>query len=155
MDRAHCARCPRTAAVIAGQPRLNSVIHGSHFFSRLVPGTHLSKHCGPSNFRLRCHLALVVPPGVRIRVGNEEREWVAGRCLIFDDSFEHEVWHDGDEDRVVLICDLWHPEIVLEKHVLPQLNPKQHDGIEAAMRGQHLYLQERTYSTGTTIVRGD
>lgn len=38
---------------------------------RLVAGTHLSAHCGPSNFRLRCHLGLVVPPGVRIRVGDE------------------------------------------------------------------------------------
>jgi aspartate beta-hydroxylase len=40
---------------------------------------------------LRCHLGLVVPPGVRIRVGDEVREWTAGECLIFDDSFEHEV----------------------------------------------------------------
>ena len=63
--------CPRTAQVIASQPRLNSVIYGSHFFSRLVGGTHLSAHCGPSNFRLRCHLGLVVPEGLKIRVGEE------------------------------------------------------------------------------------
>ena len=44
--------------------------------------------------------------GAGIRVGTETREWRAGECLIFDDSFEHEVWHDGDSDRVVLICDL-------------------------------------------------
>ena len=105
-DAAHCAQCPSTAKAIASAPRINSVIFGSHFFSRLTPGTHLSKHCGPSNFRLRCHLGLIVPPGVRIRVGTETREWRAGECLIFDDSFEHEVWHDGDSDRVVLICDL-------------------------------------------------
>ena len=70
-DQEHCAMCPRTAQVIASQPRLNSVIYGSHFFSRLVGGTHLSAHCGPSNFRLRCHLGLVVPEGLRIRVGEE------------------------------------------------------------------------------------
>ena len=45
-DAAHCAQCPTTARVIAAQPRINSVIYGSHFFSRLVPGTHLpSLHC--------------------------------------------------------------------------------------------------------------
>lgn len=152
-DRAHCERCPRTASVIAAQPRLNSVIFGSHFFSRLVPGTHLSKHCGPSNFRLRCHLALTVPPGVRIRVGHETREWQPGKCLIFDDSFEHEVWHDGAEDRVVLICDLWHPEIILEKHIVPLLNEKQREGLSAAVAQRHLVLQERTYSTGASVAR--
>ena len=89
-DAEHCAACPRTAAAIAAQPRLNSVVHGSHFFSRLAAGTHLEAHCGPSNYRLRCHLGLVVPAGARIRVGEEVREWRAGECLVFDDSYEHE-----------------------------------------------------------------
>jgi aspartate beta-hydroxylase len=155
LDRTHCAMCPKTAAVIAAQPRINSVIYGSHFFSRLIPGTHLSRHCGPSNFRLRCHLGLVVPPGVRIRVADEVREWKAGECLIFDDSYEHEVWHDGSEDRIVLICDLWHPEIDLERHILPMLNEKQRESMARAQAGQHICLQERTYSTGATVLRGD
>lgn len=146
-DRAHCELCPLTAAVIARCPRINSVVHGSHFFSRLVPGTHLDKHCGPSNFRLRCHLALV-PEGLRIRVAQETREWTVGKCLIFDDSFEHEVWHEGSEDRVVLICDLWHPEVDLSAHIVPMLNERQREG-------RHLYLQERTYSSGQTVRRGD
>ena len=154
-DRAHCALCPATASVIAQQPRLNSVIFGSHFFSRLAPGTHLSKHCGPSNFRLRCHLALVVPAGVRIRVGEEVREWRPGQCLIFDDSFEHEVWHEGTEDRVVLICDLWHPDVDLATHIVPQLSPTQLEAFEHANAGRHLLLQERTYSTGESVRRGD
>ena len=37
-DQQHCSLCPKTAAIIAAQPRINSVIFGSHFFSRLVPG---------------------------------------------------------------------------------------------------------------------
>ena len=32
-----------------------------------------------------------------------------GTCLVFDDFFEHEAWNHTDEDRVVLIVDLWHP----------------------------------------------
>jgi hypothetical protein len=152
-DAVHCAQCPSTAAAIAAAPRINSVIFGSHFFSRLTPGTHLSKHCGPSNFRLRCHLGLIVPPGVRIRVGSEVREWRAGECLIFDDSFEHEVWHDGNEDRVVLICDLWHPDVDLESMIYPILSPTQREAMECAMQGRHQILQQRTYSTGTTVAR--
>lgn len=154
-DRAHCELCPITARTIAAQPRINSVVHGSHFFSRLVPGTHLSKHCGPSNFRLRCHLALIVPDGLTIRVGSEMRRWEPGKCLIFDDSFEHEVWHEGTEDRVVLICDLWHPEVDLDKHIKPMLSEKQAEAMRHAMAGQHLYIQERTYSSGQTVRRGD
>jgi len=33
--------------------------------------------------------------------------------FVFDDSFDHEVWHDDPnaESRIVLIMDLWHPEL--------------------------------------------
>ena len=39
------------------------------------------------------------------------RTWKEGKFIIFDDSFEHEVWHDGDTFRLVLIIDFWHPEV--------------------------------------------
>ena len=36
----------------------------------------------------------------------------AGATLqVLDDSFEHEVWNDGDTARVVLIVDVWHPAL--------------------------------------------
>ena len=31
--------------------------------------------------------------------------------MVFDDSFEHEVRHNGHEDRLVLILDTLHPEL--------------------------------------------
>lgn len=142
--QAHCARCPRTAALIASRPEFNSVIFGSHFFSRLTPGSHLSAHCGPSNFRLRCHLGLCVPAGVRIRVGSEVREWEEGECLVFDDSFEHEVWHEGDTDRIVLICDMWHPDLDVVVDVMPALKrADQHEAVAAARSGAPLPLHQR------------
>ena len=30
---------------------------------------------------------------------------------MFDDSFEHEVWHHGEADRIVLIVDFIHPQL--------------------------------------------
>lgn len=39
------------------------------------------------------------------------RSWEEGKIFIFDDSFEHEVWHNGTEFRLVLIIDVWHPEL--------------------------------------------
>ena len=46
-----------------------------------------------------------------IRVGSSVEHWRDGRSLVFDDTFEHEVWNDSDEDRVVLIFDIWRPEL--------------------------------------------
>ena len=34
-----------------------------------------------------------------------------GAGIVFDDSFEHDVWNDGDRRRVVLVLDLWHPDL--------------------------------------------
>ena len=39
------------------------------------------------------------------------RTWREGEFIVFDDSFEHEVWHDGNSTRLVLIVDLWHPDL--------------------------------------------
>ncbi len=50
-----------------------------------------------------------------MRVGNETRMWQEGRCLIFDDSWEHEVWNDSNSDRVVLLVNFWHPDLPQEK----------------------------------------
>ena len=89
-DEAHCKLCPQTATAIAACPAFNELLCGAHFFSRLGPGTHIGAHCGPSNLRLRCHLGLRVPEGCCIRVGDEVRAWEEGKCLVFDDSFDHE-----------------------------------------------------------------
>lgn len=43
------------------------------------------------------------------------RTWKEGKFIVFDDSFEHEVWHDGTEPRLVLIVDVWHPELTEEQ----------------------------------------
>ena len=56
--------------------------HYSHaFFSALVPGSHISPHCGPSNKMLRCHLPLLGLEGARLHVGDEVRRRSAARGL--------------------------------------------------------------------------
>jgi aspartate beta-hydroxylase len=53
-----------------------------------------------------------VPPGdCAIRVSDHTEHWQEGRCMVFDDSYEHEAWNHTDEDRIVLIVDLWHPAL--------------------------------------------
>ncbi len=79
--------------------------------SILKPGTHIPPHHGMINTRLICHIPLVVPNGCRLRVGAETRDVIEGRAMIFDDSFEHEAWNDGDAVRAVLLFEIWRPEI--------------------------------------------
>lgn len=31
--------------------------------------------------------------------------------FIFDDSFNHESWHEGEKTRINLILDFWHPDL--------------------------------------------
>ena len=81
-------------------------------FSILAPHKHIPDHCGPYKGIVRYHLALKVPEPrdqCRIRVGDEIVTWEEGRSLIFDDTYEHEVWNDTDGERVVLFVDVVRP----------------------------------------------
>ena len=80
-------------------------------FSLLKAGARIAPHTGMFNTRLVCHLPLIVPPRCTFRVGNEVRERREARLFIFDDTIEHEAWNDSDQDRVVLIFDIWRPEL--------------------------------------------
>lgn len=120
----HCRQCPESAAVIEQIPGV--VTAG---FSSLKPMTHIKPHFGytytysPTGLSerkdlndgvLRCHLALIVPPaltsiGCCIRVGDYLSNWEEGKCLVFDDSMEHEAWNRTEGTRVVLIIDFPKP----------------------------------------------
>jgi aspartyl/asparaginyl beta-hydroxylase (cupin superfamily) len=76
---------------------------------------------------LKVHLGLVVPqpdytatstePNTEkekrwctsITVGGEERTWVEGKGVLFDDSFLHHVWNNCSTHRVVLQAVFTHP----------------------------------------------
>ncbi|HEY2005027.1 MAG TPA: aspartyl/asparaginyl beta-hydroxylase domain-containing protein [Solirubrobacteraceae bacterium] len=104
-----CERCPATTRAIESHPTMRTAA-GLIYVSRMRPGTHIEAHRGPTNLRVRCHLGVAVPDGdCAIRVGDRIERWHEGRCLVFDDHFEHEAWNHTDADRVVLIVDLWHP----------------------------------------------
>jgi aspartyl/asparaginyl beta-hydroxylase (cupin superfamily) len=105
------ADCPRTWAALQAAPLPYMVNSPTVMFSLLRPGARIAPHTGTHNARLICHLPLVVPPNCGFRVGNETREWEVGKLLIFDDTIEHEAWNDSAEERIVLIFDIWRPEL--------------------------------------------
>ncbi len=103
----NCALCPETARLVESIPGMKTAM-----FSILAPHKHIPDHCGPYKGIVRYHLALKVPEPrarCRIRVGDEIVTWEEGRSLIFDDTYEHEVWNDTDGERVVLFVDVVRP----------------------------------------------
>ncbi len=116
-------RCPATIAALERLP-MPQIDRRSPMalFSVLRPQTHIPPHSGMLNTRLIVHLPLIVPNHCRLRVGNDVRPVVAGKVMIFDDSIEHEAWNDSDETRVVLLTEVWRPELsAIERHALTQM----------------------------------
>jgi aspartyl/asparaginyl beta-hydroxylase (cupin superfamily) len=104
--------CPRTLAILNALPRACiDYTWGDFVFSAMNPGVHLPAHCSIDNLRVRIHLGITIPDRCTLRVGSETRTWQEGRCLVFEDSFEHEVWNRSDSRRIILIADLWHPDL--------------------------------------------
>ncbi|HEV3127653.1 MAG TPA: aspartyl/asparaginyl beta-hydroxylase domain-containing protein [Solirubrobacteraceae bacterium] len=104
-----CDACPVTTQGIEAFSAMRTLT-GLAYVSRMRAATHIQAHRGPTNLRVRCHLGIQVPDGdCAIRVGPQTRRWQDGRCLVFDDYFEHEAWNHTEQDRIVLIVDLWHP----------------------------------------------
>jgi aspartyl/asparaginyl beta-hydroxylase (cupin superfamily) len=107
------ARCPRMFEAVTGLVPLCRI--GSKapaiLLSLLKPGAHIPPHTGMLNIRYICHLPLIVPPDCTLRVGQRTTQWQEGRIVAFDDTVEHEAWNRSDRDRLVLIFDVWNPDL--------------------------------------------
>ncbi|HYE75517.1 MAG TPA: aspartyl/asparaginyl beta-hydroxylase domain-containing protein [Blastocatellia bacterium] len=98
------ATCPKTAFHLSKIPNLTTA-----GFSRLAPQTHIKPHVGWVKSVYRLHLGLVIPESCKLRVGNEVRSWVEGKCLVFDDTLEHEAWNNSNQSRAILLLDFLRP----------------------------------------------
>lgn len=99
--------CPETARILKKIPGMKTA-----FFSILSPNKHIPAHRGPYNGVLRYHLGLIVPEPkarCRIRIDDQIKSWEEGESLVFDDTFEHEVWNDTNGFRAVLFIDFVRP----------------------------------------------
>jgi len=100
-------RCPETMKVLSKIPNLRSA-----FFSILGSNYHIPHHRGVTKGLIRCHLGLIVPDQrdqCVMRVDDQICQWEEGRCLVFDDTYDHEVWNKTDQERVVLLIDVDRP----------------------------------------------
>ncbi len=98
---------PKTVEVLETVPNLQTA-----WFSILAPGYHIPAHTGVTKGILRSHLGLIIPKdfeNCRIRVDDTITAWQPGEIFVFDDTYEHEVWNDTDEERVILLFDFDRP----------------------------------------------
>lgn len=107
----NCARAPVTAALIARIPGLVTAV-----FSVLEAGGRIPRHYGMTKGMLTYHLALRVPrqrAQCRIQIEGADALhticWADGRSLLFDDTYNHQVWNDTDEDRYILLLQVRRP----------------------------------------------
>ncbi len=112
-NEAYEAQCPVTFQLLRNIPNITFAAVsklGAH--SKIHPHKEWIKEDDTllyNNGNLhRAHLGLQIPADAQacaMRVGEETRSWEAGKFLMFNDSIEHEVWNNTDEDRIVLVVD--------------------------------------------------
>ena len=64
-----------------------------------------------------------------------------------------QVWNDGASDRVVLLFDMWHPELDLERDIIPTLTEDEKAAVAAARSGKHLRVTMRDYTSAASVKR--
>ena len=77
------------------------------FFSNLEPGSHITPHTGNNHSVIRAQIGIDIkqPDATGLRVEDKTVHLKNKELFIFDDTFEHEAWNNGQEIRTVLIID--------------------------------------------------
>jgi hypothetical protein len=102
----NCRQCPETARIVETIPGLKTAMFSIH-----APGVHVPAHLGVTKAMLTCHLGLIVPRArerCRMRAA-QNCVWEEGRAFVFDDTYEHEIWNDTNQDRVILLIQFARP----------------------------------------------
>ena len=102
----NCEQMPNTTDIISDHPSIISA-----YVSVLGPRKALNPHAGPYSGVLRLHLALDIPNEKKcyLMVNGKKLHWQQGKCVLFDDTYEHTAVNDTDEIRSVLFIDIVKP----------------------------------------------
>lgn len=112
VSQENLARCPTMAALLDDCPEVLSAT-----YSFLAPGKHVPEHRGPFRGVMRFHLGLSMPRDAHGKLG--AILWIDhqpvllenGQCLLWDDTYPHELLNTTDQVRAVLLLDVWRPEM--------------------------------------------
>jgi aspartate beta-hydroxylase len=104
------ARAPVMRRLLAECPEVLSAT-----YSYLAPGKHIPEHRGPFRGIMRFHVGLSMPRdahgelGATLWVDHEPHLLDNGDCMLWDDTFPHEVLNATDDVRIALLLDVWRP----------------------------------------------
>lgn len=113
------AACPTLAALVASSP---DVLSASLSF--LAPWKRIPPHRGPFRGVLRFYLVLAMPtaadgrPAAVLRIEDAEHRLAGGDMLLWDDTYEHEVWNASNELRIALLLDIRRRDMPLDMVLL-------------------------------------
>jgi aspartate beta-hydroxylase len=131
------ARAPVTASILSQTPEAVSAI-----FAFLAPGKHIPAHRGPFRAILRYHLMLSMPcddggvPSCELNIDGVPYRLKDGECLLWDDTYTHEVWNRSDQVRIALLLDVWRKDMPADIALMSR----------ALMGGIQLWLKTRGVS---------
>jgi len=107
----NCRLAPRTAALLR---RIPGLVTAS--FSVLEAGCRIPRHVGMTKGTLVYHLGLRIPKkrdSCQITIEGENHNhvysWADSESLLFDDTYNHQVFNDTDEDRYILLLQIQRP----------------------------------------------
>jgi aspartate beta-hydroxylase len=115
----HLVRCPTLAGLLDAAPEVVSCV-----FSFLAPGKHIPRHRGPFRGILRFHLMLSMPvddaglPACELEIDGEPFLLKEGDCLLWDDTYPHEVWNRSERIRIALLLDVWRKNMPADVELL-------------------------------------
>jgi aspartate beta-hydroxylase len=116
------AQCPRLAALVQRMP---DVLSAS--FSFLAPGKHIPAHRGPFRGVLRFYMPLAMPhdergrPAAVLRIDGQDHCVDEGQCLLWDDTYVHEIKNRSDDVRAALLLDVRRHSMPIDMTVLSNL----------------------------------
>jgi aspartate beta-hydroxylase len=116
------ARCPAIASILPDCPEVLSAT-----YSFLAPGKHIPEHRGPFRGVLRFHLGLSMPRhpngnlGAIMWIDHKPHLLDNGECLLWDDTYPHELLNTTDQVRAVLLLDVWRPNMPADMAALSRV----------------------------------
>jgi aspartate beta-hydroxylase len=108
--KANAAKMPTLVTLLHQCPEVMSAT-----VSFLAPGKHIPPHTGPFPGIMRFHLGLSMPmgkdgrPATIMTIDGRQYRFGNGECLLWDDTYMHEVLNDSTEPRTALLLDVWRP----------------------------------------------
>jgi aspartate beta-hydroxylase len=103
-------KCPVTMRLLDGSASI-----GTSYFCRIPADIRIPARRAPSNMLLRCYFGLTVKDRPQIIVDGLAEVMREERALIFDGSYLHEERNPGDHDIVLLVTEVWHPDLTTDE----------------------------------------